>query len=104
VKLLSSDRLSPILVKELRQGIRSKLFLGAFLIIQLLLFLYGTTLLMSSNFGGDSSAELAFFWSAIVLPMLILVPAMASQGIEKEIAGKTLDLLLLTRSFWSRGN
>lgn len=97
MKLLSSDRLSPILVKELRQGIRSKLFLGAFLIIQLLLFLYGTTLLMSSNFGGDSSAELAFFWSAIVLPMLILVPAMASQGIEKEIAGKTLDLLLLTR-------
>jgi len=97
VKLLSSDRLSPILVKELRQGIRSKLFLGAFLTIQLLLFLYGTTLLMSSDFGGDSSAELAFFWSAIVLPMLILVPAMASQGIEKEITGKTLDLLLLTR-------
>lgn len=97
MKLLSSDRLSPILVKELRQGIRSKLFIGSFLVIQLLLFLYGTTLLMSSNFGGDSSAELAFFWSAIVLPMLILVPAMASQGIEKEIAGKTLDLLLLTR-------
>ena len=97
MKLFSSDRLSPILVKELRQGIRSKLFLGAFLIIQLLLFLYGTTLLMSSNFGGDSGAELALFWSAIVLPMLILVPAMASQGIEKEITGNTLDLLLLTR-------
>ena len=97
MKLLSSDRLSPILVKELRQGIRSKLFLGAFLTIQLLLFLYGTTLLISSNVGGDSNAELALFWSAIVLPMLILVPAMASQGIEKEITGKTLDLLLLTR-------
>ncbi len=97
MKLLSSDRLSPILVKELRQGIRSKLFLGAFLIIQLLLFLYGTTLLMSNNFSGDSNTELALFWSAIVLPMLILVPAMASQGIEKEITGKTLDLLLLTR-------
>ena len=97
MKLLSSDRLSPILVKELRQGIRSKLFLGAFLVIQVLLFLYGTTLLMSSNFGGDAGAELAFFWSAIVLPMLILVPAMASQGIEKEVTGKTLDLLLLTR-------
>ena len=97
MKLLSSDRLSPILVKELRQGIRSKLFLGAFLVIQLLLFLYGTTLLMSNNFSGDSDAELALFWSAIVLPMLILIPAMASQGIEKEISGKTLDLLLLTR-------
>ena len=97
MKLLSSDRLSPILVKELRQGIRSKLFLGGFLIIQLLLFLYGTSLLMSSNFGGDSKAALAFFWLAVVVPMLILVPSMASQGIEKEITGKTLDLLLLTR-------
>ena len=98
MKLLSSDRLSPILVKELRQGIRSKLFLGAFLTIQLSLFLYGTTLLMTgNNVGGDRGVELAFFWSAIVLPLLILVPAMASQGIEKEITGKTLDLLLLTR-------
>ena len=95
--ILSSDRLSPILVKELRQGIRSKLFLGAFLIIQLLLFLYGTSLLMSDNFGNDSGAEVVLFWSAIVLPMLILVPSMASQGIEKEISGKTLELLLLTR-------
>ena len=98
MKLLSSDRLSPILVKELRQGIRSKLFLGAFLTIQLSLFLYGTTLLMTgNNVGGDRGVELAFFWSAIVLPLLILVPAMASQGIGKEITGKTLDLLLLTR-------
>lgn len=97
MRLFSSDRLSPILVKELRQGIRSKLFLGAFLIIQLLLFLYGTTLVMSNSFNGDSSAELALFWAAIVLPMLILIPAMASQGIEKEISGRTLDLLLLTR-------
>ncbi len=97
MKLLSSDRLSPILVKELRQGIRSKLFIGAFLIIQLLLFLYGNALLMTNSFRGDPNAELVLFWSAIVIPMLILVPAMASQGIEKEISGKTLDLLLLTR-------
>lgn len=93
----TSDNLSPILVKELRQGIRSKLFLGSFVVIQLLLFLYGTSLLLSDNFAGDQSSALALFWSAIVLPLLILVPAMASQGIEKEISGKTLELLLLTR-------
>jgi hypothetical protein len=97
MKLFSSDRLSPILVKELRQGIRSKLFLGAFLTVQVLLFLYGTTLLMSDGFRGDSDMGRALFWTALVLPMLVLVPAMASQGIEKEISGKTLDLLLLTR-------
>ena len=33
MKLLSSDRLRPIQVKELRQGIRSKIFLGAVLTI-----------------------------------------------------------------------
>ncbi len=97
MKIFSSERLSPILVKELRQGIRSKLFLGAFLVVQVLLFLYGTTLLMSDGFRGDSSSALALFWSALGLPLLILVPAMASQGIDKEITGKTLDLLLLTR-------
>jgi hypothetical protein len=97
VKFFSSERLSPILVKELRQGIRSRLFLGAFLTIQVLLFIYGTSLLMSESLRGESSAALALFWSALILPMVILVPAMASQGIEKEISGKTLDLLLLTR-------
>lgn len=94
---LSSDRLSPILVKELRQGIRSKLFLGAFLVIQLLLFFYGTTVLMLDEPGADTSWEVAFFWTALILPMVTLVPAMASQGIEKEVTGNTLELLLLTR-------
>lgn len=97
MRSFSSDRLSPILVKELRQGIRSKLFLGAFLVIQLLLFLYGSTVLMVDRGGVDSSLELTFFWTALILPMVFLVPALASQGIEKEISGNTLELLLLTR-------
>ena len=97
MKRLSSDAVNPILIKELRQGIRSKLFLGAFFAIQGLLFLYGTSLLMSASFRRDTESGAALFWTALALPLLVLVPSMASQSIEKEMGGKTLELLLVTR-------
>jgi ABC-type transport system involved in multi-copper enzyme maturation permease subunit len=92
-----NDRLSPILVKELRQGIRSQLFTGSFLLIQGLLFLFGLSFVLNDSLRQEPAAGGAFFWMVIVLPLLVLVPASASQAIEKEVSGKTLELLLLTR-------
>jgi hypothetical protein len=92
-----SDRLSPILVKELRQGIRSQLFTGSFLLIQGLLFLFGLSFVLSDSLRQEPAAGGAFFWMVIVLPLLVLVPASAGKAIEKEVSGKTLELLLLTR-------
>ncbi len=91
------DRLSPILVKELRQGIRSQLFTGAFLLIQALLFLFGLGFVLSDSLQKDSSAGSALFWTMLALPLVVLVPASASQAVEREVSGKTLELLLLTR-------
>lgn len=92
-----SDRLSPILLKELRQGIRSQLFTGSFLLIQGLLFLFGLSFVLSDSLRQEPAAGGAFFWMMLVLPLLVLVPASASQAIEKEVSGKTLELLLLTQ-------
>jgi len=92
-----SDRLSPILVKELRQGIRSQLFTGSFLLVQALLFLFGLSFVLSDSLQRDSTADSLLFWTTLALPLLILVPASASQAIEREVSGRTLELLLLTR-------
>lgn len=92
-----ADRLSPILVKELRQGIRSQLFTGAFLLIQGLLFLFGLFFVSTPALRAEPTAGALFFWAMLVLPLVVLVPGTASQSIEKEISGKTLELLLLTK-------
>lgn len=92
-----SDRLSPILVKELRQGIRSRLFTGSFLLVQALLFLFGLSFVLSDSLQKDATAGSAFFWMMLALPLVVLVPASASQAVEREVSGRTLELLLLTR-------
>jgi ABC-type transport system involved in multi-copper enzyme maturation permease subunit len=92
-----TDRLSPILVKELRQGIRSQLFTGSFLLVQALLFLFGLSFVLSDSLQKDSTAGSVLFWTMLALPLVVLVPASASQAVEREVSGRTLELLLLTR-------
>ncbi|HSF19696.1 MAG TPA: hypothetical protein VLK65_29515 [Vicinamibacteria bacterium] len=92
-----NDRLSPILLKELRQGIRSQLFTGAFLLFQTLLFFFGLSVVSSDWLRQDPASGSVIFWLTVALPLVLLVPATASQAVEKEVAGKTLELLLLTR-------
>jgi hypothetical protein len=94
---LSTERLSPILVKELRQGIRSHLFTGSFLLVQGLLLIFGLSFLLSDGLQKDATLGAALFWTMLVLPLVVLVPASASQAIGKEITDRTLELLLLTR-------
>ncbi len=92
-----SDRLSPILVKELRQGIRSQLFTGSFLVVQALLFVFGLSFVSSDSLQNDPAVDSLFFWTTLALPLLVLVPVSASQAIEREVSGRTLELLLVTR-------
>lgn len=94
---MTSDRLSPILVKELRQGIRSHLFTGGFLLIQTLLFFFGLSLVSSEQMRLDPSFGTGIFWVMLAIPLLLLVPGTASHSVEREITGRTLELLLLTR-------
>jgi hypothetical protein len=95
MKWPTSDVVNPILVKELRQGVRSKLFLSSFFAVQGLLFVYGMSLLMNQGLR-EANVGAWLFWAALSLPLLLQVPSMAGQSIEKEMSGKTLELLLVT--------
>jgi ABC-type transport system involved in multi-copper enzyme maturation permease subunit len=87
------DRLSPILVKELRQGVRSNVFTGAFLMQQLTLL--GTVGLgLISEFGAQAST--GFFWFFVTIQLLIVLPLSTGGCISGERTAGTLEPMLLT--------
>ncbi|MFD0892021.1 hypothetical protein KBB96_11390 [Luteolibacter ambystomatis] len=91
------DRFSPMLVKELRQGLRAKTFVIVFLILQGLL---GLILLVAS--AGATSARAGEKVSQIVfvffsLAVLVVQPLRGIGALAGEIRGQTIDLMVLTR-------
>jgi len=67
-----SDYLSPILVKELRQGLRSKAFVWSFLLLQGLMIIAVVFSLLAPS--GTRGQELisAGFWIMISIPILLI--------------------------------
>ncbi|MFV0416026.1 MAG: ABC transporter permease [Chthoniobacterales bacterium] len=91
------DWLSPMLIKELRQGMRTRLFAITFITLQVLMigFLGISMLLESQNI--PSGLMSFFFWFAISLPVLFALPFSGFQAVSNEIKGQTLELIQLTR-------
>jgi len=92
-----SDHLSPILVKELRQGMRAHLFTGAFLLIQGLMVLFTVISLIANTFQSNNEGMDLFFWMMIGIPLLLMMPASGARALSSERKEKTLELLFLTR-------
>ncbi|MDO8542470.1 MAG: hypothetical protein Q7S40_18675 [Opitutaceae bacterium] len=94
--------LPPMLVKELRQGLRTRGFVGALVVFQLIMLL-ATLMSLSSDFGPTPSARAAnsmlaaFFWTILVVQLLLVTPSRALGGLQVEVDARTLDLLVLTR-------
>lgn len=91
------DRLSPMLVKELRQGLRAKTFVAVFLSFQALLALI---LLSASASGGSGSvgnviSNVIFTFFAIAV--LVIQPLRGIGAVSSEVKGNTLDMMVLTR-------
>jgi hypothetical protein len=86
------DRLSPMLVKELRQGTRTRLFAAAFITVQAVLAL---TLFASVGYGGEASG--AVMWWILVIVLLVVMPLRGFNALANEERLKTMDLILLTR-------
>ena len=95
------DWLSPMLVKELRQGIRSKVFMAAFYLTQLLMILSVIFNLTASSNGDGADGMLSFlnglFWFMIGIPLLFLMPIRGFGSLYGEIKAGTLELVFLTR-------
>ena len=85
------DFISPIVVKEIRQGLKSRFFSSTYLILQgLMVFsilLYLTTLSLSSNV----STINGFFWLFLGIPLVLVMPIRAFNAIHEENKNKTLE-------------
>ena len=95
------DRLSPMLVKELRQGLRTRSFVAVFLVLQALLgiILLSASAAATSDYAGSSISNTIFSFFAIAV--LIIQPLRGIASLSSEVKGNTIDMMVLTRlSAW----
>lgn len=92
-----SDKLSPMLVKELRQGLRAKTFVILFLALQGLLCVVLLSAIGASSDGdsGPAVSKVIFFFFS--LAALVAQPLRGVGALHNEIKGDTIDLMMLTR-------
>ena len=101
------DRLSPIVVKELRQGLRQKSFVVVFILLQIALAfmafgtISGTEAVTPESITAGQKLS-AFYFSLLGVAAMMIQPMRGLQALASEKSGRTLDLLLLTRlDAWS---
>lgn len=97
-----SDRLSPILVKELRQGLRQPTFVVLFLCLQVLLCIVVLVSVVSAPVGSQAGLRVGgvvsgFFFVLLAIAIMVVQPLRGLAALATEIKADTLDLLLLTR-------
>ena len=94
-----ADWLPPMLVKELRQGLRTHMFVGAFVTLQVaMVSLLGFQLLAARDGGGtnlDDDLE-QYLWIAIIFMLAVVMPLRGLMAISEETKGGTIDLVQLT--------
>lgn len=92
-----SDRFSPMLVKELRQGLRAKTFLAVFLSLQVFLavMMFSATATSSSDQVGNLVSGIIFGFFA--LAVLLVQPLRGISALSSEVKSNTLDMMALTR-------
>ena len=91
------DWLSPILVKELRQGMRARVFVISFLLLQVFL----VVLVLGNVAAQDDRSTLDFqnhfFWVIVGFALLVLMPLRGLTAISSEIKNHTMETIMLTR-------
>lgn len=93
--------LPAMLVKELRQGLRTRGFVGTFMGFQ-------TVMIIAFFFAAVQPGQQAFatasamFWGLFAALLLLVTPLRALAGLGSEIEGRSVDLLVLTRLTASR--
>ena len=86
-----------MLVKELRQGVRTRLFVAIFILLQIAMLLdLSLSLLVAANHL-DASEGTVFFWVVVSVPVLLVVPFTGLGAINSEVRANTLELIFLTR-------
>ncbi|HEX7262242.1 MAG TPA: hypothetical protein VF258_10545, partial [Luteolibacter sp.] len=96
-----SDKLSPMLVKELRQGMRARGFTMLFITFQgLLAFILLTASAVSESDSAGSFASGVIF-TLFAGAALLVQPMRGMNALSVEIIGNTIEMMVLTRlSAW----
>jgi len=92
--------MSPMLVKELRQGVQSGVFAWTFVLLQAAMFILMLLWLLdrSRSFAApDSGFFHGTFWWLFGIAAVLAIPLRAGATMVSERQGQTLDLLRLTR-------
>ncbi|MCB1208422.1 MAG: hypothetical protein KDK97_03795 [Verrucomicrobiales bacterium] len=92
-----ADWLSPILVKELRQGLQTYVFAIIFMGIQATMILtFGLQALISDGTGQELRDVDWFFWAMIWGPAIIIMPLRGMSAVTTEHKAQTLELMQMT--------
>ena len=92
-----SDRVSPVLVKELRQGLRAKTFIALFLGLQIFLavMLLSAGAASDTNQAGSIISGTIFLFFAIAV--LLIQPLRGINALAGEVKDRTIEMMVLTR-------
>lgn len=89
--------LPAMLVKELREGLRAKGFVGTLVGFQVIMTLFT----IFAVAGGSGSASFGLlqgaYWVMLTVQLLLITPGRAITGLQAELDTRAIDLLLLTR-------
>ena len=89
--------LPAMLVKELRQGLRARGFVGTLVAFQVIMTL-ATIFAIAGGSGSISFNTLqGAYWMMLNVQLVIITPARALAGLQAELDARSVDLLLLTR-------
>lgn len=91
------DWLSPMIVKELRQGLRTRVFELAFLLIQALMIFCMLLSLAHAGSGDPEDSSSRLFWMTNAVLFFLVMPSRGLTVISSEVKGRTMELLFLTR-------
>ncbi len=92
------DRFGPMLVKEFRQGLRAKMFVGPFLLIQILavLAVLGEALAAGIDSGGNFGFAGGMLTWVVGLMLGVVMPLTGFSALQPELqGGRNIELLLL---------
>jgi ABC-type transport system involved in multi-copper enzyme maturation permease subunit len=93
-----SDLLSPILIKEVRQGVRGQVFSGSCLLLQvLMLVVMAAALAEQGRTRGSAELVMIWFWMTLGVPVALIQPLSGIAAVSGEKALRTLEPMLLTR-------
>lgn len=82
-----------MIVKELRQGMRTRVFAGAFLVMQATMVM----LILLSLSARDPNMVNFFFWLLLEGLLVLILPLRGVNALSGEIQTRTFELLVLTR-------